>query len=74
LSFHDDLFDLGFNVLKELRSDKIPVNYENLRLRYVNCQEAPFAASGDQNVCVVAGFLVFVALYLWLAGSYLAYN
>jgi uncharacterized protein GlcG (DUF336 family) len=43
--------DLGFNAPKELRSDKIPVNYENLRLRYVNCPEAPFVGSSEQGVC-----------------------
>lgn len=43
--------ELGFNAPKEIRSDKIAVNYNNIRLRYVNCPEAPFAGSNEQNVC-----------------------
>ncbi len=43
--------ELGFNSPKAIRSDKIELNYNNLRLRYINCPEAPFAGSNEQNVC-----------------------
>lgn len=42
---------LGFNAPQEMRADKINVNFENIRLRYVNCPEAPFAGSNEHNVC-----------------------
>jgi hypothetical protein len=42
---------LGFNAPHELRADKIPVNFRNVRLRYVNCPEAPFIGDSSQNVC-----------------------
>lgn len=43
---------LGFNAPKEIRCDTVePVIFGGTRLRYVNCPEGPFLASGDQNVC-----------------------
>ncbi|HMO16710.1 MAG TPA: heme-binding protein [Oligoflexia bacterium] len=42
---------LGFNAPREIRADKIDVNFRNIRLRYVNCPEAPFIGDSSQNVC-----------------------
>jgi uncharacterized protein GlcG (DUF336 family) len=42
---------LGFNAPVAIRSDKVPVPGEDRGLRYVNCPEAPFSASNEQNVC-----------------------
>ena len=42
---------LGFNAPTEIRADQI-VPRPNARLRYVNCPEAPFSGSNEQNVCV----------------------
>lgn len=41
----------GFNAPPALRSDLIEVAAKNIRLRYVNCPEAPFSGDNDQNVC-----------------------
>lgn len=43
--------ELGFNAPKEMRSDTIAVNFDGIRLRYVNCPEAPFLGTSEQNVC-----------------------
>lgn len=43
--------ELGFNAPKEMRADQIPVNFDNVNLRYVVCPEAPFLGSDTQNVC-----------------------
>jgi hypothetical protein len=43
--------DFGFNAPKEIRSDTISLSAEPVRLRYVNCPEAPFSGDNDQNVC-----------------------
>lgn len=43
--------EYGFNAPKEIRSDTIPLSVDGLRLRYVNCPEAPFSGDNDQNVC-----------------------
>lgn len=50
---HSDVGDpvLGFNAPTRLRADRIEVNSNNVRLRYVNCPEGPFSGSNDQNVC-----------------------
>lgn len=42
---------LGFNAPHARRADMIDLPQEQLRLRYVNCPEAPFIGSNDQNVC-----------------------
>ena len=42
---------LGFNAPQEMRADHINLTPEQLRLRYVNCPEAPFIRDNDQNVC-----------------------
>jgi hypothetical protein len=43
---------LGFNAPPEVRSDTIDTfPFEHTRLRYVNCPEAPFIESNEQNVC-----------------------
>jgi uncharacterized protein GlcG (DUF336 family) len=42
---------LGFNAPLEMRADTINLTPENVRLRYVNCPEAPFIRDNDQNVC-----------------------
>lgn len=43
---------LGFNAPKEIRSDNITtLPQPNVRLRYVNCPEAPFRDVNDQKVC-----------------------
>jgi hypothetical protein len=42
---------LGFNAPLERRADAIDLPQEQLRLRYVNCPEAPFIGSNGQNVC-----------------------
>lgn len=42
---------LGFNAPKELRADHIDLPQPQLRLRYVQCPEAPFIRDNDQNVC-----------------------
>lgn len=41
----------GFNAQPARRADAIDLPQEQLRLRYVNCPEAPFIGSNDQNVC-----------------------
>lgn len=44
--------DLGFNAPREIRSDRVePQAAPGTRLRYVNCPEAPFIDSNDQNAC-----------------------
>lgn len=43
--------ELGFNAPPHLRADTIEVNFRNVRLRYVNCPEAPFIGDSSQNVC-----------------------
>ncbi|MCB0322765.1 MAG: hypothetical protein KDD69_04295 [Bdellovibrionales bacterium] len=43
--------DLGFNAPREIRADTIIPNVPHTRLRYVNCPEAPFRGSNEQNVC-----------------------
>lgn len=50
---HTDVGDsvLGFNAPKNIRADTISLSVENLRLRYVNCPEAPFIGVNHQNVC-----------------------
>jgi uncharacterized protein GlcG (DUF336 family) len=42
---------LGFNAPPEMRADTIELPQRDSRLRYVNCPEAPFIGSNDQNVC-----------------------
>jgi hypothetical protein len=42
---------LGFNAPLARRADAIDLPQEQLRLRYVNCPEAPFIGSNQQNVC-----------------------
>lgn len=42
---------LGFNASQEMRADNINLTPEGIRLRYVNCPEAPFIRDNDQNVC-----------------------
>lgn len=42
---------LGFNAPKEIRADQITVPGVGVRLRYVNCPEAPFLGGDEQNVC-----------------------
>ena len=42
---------LGFNAPLSLRADKIEGPFSNTRLRYVNCPEAPFRGSNEQDVC-----------------------
>lgn len=42
---------LGFNAPSEIRSDVVTIPGTNTRLRYVNCPEAPFVESNEQNVC-----------------------
>ncbi len=41
----------GFNAPLEIRSDRVNLAINDLRLRYVNCPEAPFSRSNEQNVC-----------------------
>jgi len=51
---HTDIGDpeLGFNAPKEIRCDTVePVIFPGTRLRYVNCPEAPFIGSSEQNQC-----------------------
>lgn len=50
---HTEVGDLtlGFNAPSEIRSDTVTIPGTNTRLRYVNCPEAPFVESNDQNVC-----------------------
>lgn len=43
--------ELGFNAPLALRADVIELSQANARLRYVNCPEAPFIGSSQQNVC-----------------------
>ena len=43
--------DLGFNAPLEMRADQIDLPQAQLRLRYVNCPEAPFIRDNEQNVC-----------------------
>jgi uncharacterized protein GlcG (DUF336 family) len=42
---------LGFNAPQEMRADHIDLTPEGIRLRFVNCPEAPFIRDNDQNVC-----------------------
>jgi uncharacterized protein GlcG (DUF336 family) len=42
---------LGFNAPQEMRADHINLTPEQVRLRYVNCPEAPFIRDNEQNVC-----------------------
>lgn len=42
---------LGFNAPAEIRADHINLTPREVRLRYVNCPEAPFIRDNDQNVC-----------------------
>jgi len=51
---HTDVGDpqLGFNAPLEIRSDTIePAIFGATHLRYVNCPEAPFIGSSEQNQC-----------------------
>jgi uncharacterized protein GlcG (DUF336 family) len=51
---HTDIGDskLGFNAPLNKRADLINfLVYEGVRLRYVNCPEAPFIGDNEQNVC-----------------------
>lgn len=50
---HQDVGDavLGFNAPIAARADNIELYPPNTRLRYVNCPEAPFIGSEEQNVC-----------------------
>lgn len=41
----------GFNAPKEIRSDNIVYGPSSIRLRYVNCPEAPFLNSNSQKIC-----------------------
>lgn len=41
----------GFNAPPEIRADHIDLLEPQLRLRYVNCPEAPFIRDNDQNAC-----------------------
>ncbi len=53
-SGHGGLGDpaFGFNAPPEIRSDLVePPALAGTRLRYVNCPEAPFIGSSEQNVC-----------------------
>jgi uncharacterized protein GlcG (DUF336 family) len=43
--------ELGFNAPQPMRADHINLTPEQIRLRYVNCPEAPFIRDNDQNVC-----------------------
>ncbi len=44
--------NLGFNAPLEIRSDQVELLVDQtVRLRYVNCPEAPFIGSDEQNVC-----------------------
>jgi hypothetical protein len=43
--------ELGFNAPQAMRADHINLTPEQIRLRYVNCPEAPFIRDNDQNVC-----------------------
>jgi len=43
---------LGFQALPEIRADRLNINANtSVRLRYVNCPEAPFRGEDIQNVC-----------------------
>jgi uncharacterized protein GlcG (DUF336 family) len=42
---------LGFNAPSEIRADHINLTTQQIRLRYVNCPEAPFIRDNDQNIC-----------------------
>jgi uncharacterized protein GlcG (DUF336 family) len=42
---------LGFNAPDEIRSDHLTLTQPQLRLRYVNCPEAPFIGANEQGVC-----------------------
>ena len=50
---HSDVGDvaLGFNAPGEKRADTIALQAGELRLRYVNCPEAPFIGNNSQGVC-----------------------
>ncbi|MBX7144247.1 MAG: heme-binding protein [Oligoflexia bacterium] len=50
---HTDVGDaeLGFNAPIGIRADTLELGPPNTRLRYVNCPEAPFIQSEEQNVC-----------------------
>ena len=43
---------LGFNAPLNIRADLLSVSSLDLRLRYVNCPEAPFIENNKQNVCI----------------------
>ena len=44
--------DLGFNAPRDIRADTIvTLPLSDVRLRYVNCPEAPFSGDNSQNVC-----------------------
>ena len=42
---------LGFNAPTSIRSDTLEGPFNDSRLRYVNCPEAPFIGDNDQRVC-----------------------
>lgn len=42
---------LGFQAPRPIRCDTLSGPFDNSRLRYVNCPEAPFIGDTDQNVC-----------------------
>ena len=42
---------LGFHAPHAIRIDRNVTTFADVRLRYVNCPEAPFIGSSDQNVC-----------------------
>jgi uncharacterized protein GlcG (DUF336 family) len=42
----------GYNAPPAMRADTLSTSISNLRLRYVNCPEAPFIGSDEQNVCL----------------------
>ncbi len=51
---HTDVGDptLGFDAPQDIRADQLTtLPYPDVRLRYVNCPQAPFNDTNDQNVC-----------------------
>lgn len=42
---------LGFHAPNSIRSDTLEGPFDDSRLRYVNCPEAPFIGDNDQRVC-----------------------
>lgn len=42
---------LGFNAPDDIRSDHLALTQPQIRLRYVNCPEAPFIGTNEQGVC-----------------------